>query len=510
MYKYRKIISFVLLLSSLFFLFSCTPNTSDGDTNTTTQSSISTLSDEFTPNENMTKLVIMTNKFVYNPGDDTIQNKVNNYLKSLGKDYYIDFTIIDNLQTDEEIKNEEDSQYSLKYQTAVLNAMEKNEHVDLVTVVKLDSSNLYFDDEYFYLNDILLPLDDYLKTDDGKKVYDNIDDKVWELSALNGSNYVIPNNMGNATTRAWDSSLKALEDNNIKPEDLQGELWDIVENEKINLDTLVVESGLGTYNAGNGFPVPPFSADYYYQLLTPFTGINYNDTEIKAINIFEDEFMKKNIKSLYKIKPVSDMLPDDVHISTSISESSDINIDVENSLVNIPINDDFIAQCSNNGLGVSSWTQNKDKALDLLTELNTNKELALLINYGVENENYTINEDDKIVTIESQDSTYSNRYKIFSTAYILPEDEFYKTSAEFENATTPPVIGFVLNQDDILDELNQTHSVYEDYKENLFIGKGDFDTLYNNFIDDLNKAGMQVILEEVNSQLSNYLKENGE
>ncbi len=88
---------------------------------------------------------------------------------------------------------------------------------------------------------------------------------------------------------------------------------------------------------------------------------------------------------------------------------------------------------------VSSYSKNKDRAMEIITLFNTNSTLANLLHYGIANENYYYDKDTDLVEIlndkYSMDHSYTgNRY----IKYITAEDKDFVPTAKAKNIDSVP------------------------------------------------------------------------
>ncbi|MGN0455780.1 MAG: ABC transporter substrate-binding protein [Acutalibacteraceae bacterium] len=447
----------------------------------------------------MTKLVLVTNKYCFDADYQKALNLFNQELQSSGKSYYIELKLIDNLTSDEE---EDDlTSYSLKYQYAVKAMQENGEQADIIAMANIDDSSGYSDYDYFFVNDMLMPLDEYIAENDA--LDKNISKAEWMLAKRNGKTYAVPTSCICATGRGWEIDTSSITKLGITADDLQGEIWDILDEEKLHDKKIYADTAAENFNSGSGNPLPPYNSDQYYDLITSCVGVSLDDDKPTAINIFNDEYMQKSIKTVYEL---SDLEESDLCLYPAAV--TDSKVTKNNETTYIPIDGKLYLTGDLCGLGIAKWSENAECAFDLIQTLNSDSKMAMLLNYGVEGENYTLNTDGSVTVTDSQFENYKNPYYIFSNRSVLPDDVAIKKGESIENAFISPLCGFIFDGANVETEIEKTNAVLEKYRDTLFKGEGDCDDLLKEFENELEEAGVQKIADEANRQISDWQELN--
>ena len=492
----RKNKVFVILLLLMFMFTSC----SSGNVNSESSNGHTSLSTHFTPSESMKKLGLVVDKYSFNAVYENALNIFNEKLMECGKNYYLAIKVIDNLPFDDKEKAQDITTYSKKYQDAVKQMKSNAEYADVIVMTNTDDSSGLSDYDAFYSAEIICNLDDYLKSDIGSKLYDSLDNKIWQSAKRGGKVFIVPTGYC-AVFRGWSTEKSALIKAGIGERQLNCEIWDMLEKSELSSIKLYVDSGALTIKSGSGDPVPPYNADNYYALITPCVGVRLDDKSKTAINIFEDEYMKESIRAYYSISPQEEadvVIYNTTLVNPYITESD--------GCINIPVDNRGYLKGNVNGLGIAEWSENKDEAFDLICELNTNKELALLLNYGIEGENYTLNSDGSVSVTDSQFESYRNPYYVFSNRSVLPDDKTvsnYQTQS-YDNVELSPICGFIFDKETVEKEIEATNAVLKKYSDTLFSGKGDYEVLKAQFDKEMQKAGIQKIIDEANRQIADW------
>lgn len=167
---FKRVIALLTLILTLAAFAACSAEDKVGDE-----------ASSFTPSDDMAKLVVVTNSFCFDADYEEALNYFNQKLKDLGKDYYISFEIINNLPDDENNSENLLTSYSEKYQIAVAQMKKDNKQADILTMANIDDSSGYSDCDFFYLNDLIAPLDDYLSGEKYRSIKEVISEKEWEI-----------------------------------------------------------------------------------------------------------------------------------------------------------------------------------------------------------------------------------------------------------------------------------------------------------------------------------------
>lgn len=166
--------------------------------------------------------------------------------------------------------------------------------------------------------------------------------------------------------------------------------------------------------------------------------------------------------------------------------------------------------------GVSSTCENPEKAVKFLELMYTNTELANLLNYGIEGTHYVTTEGSKIIDYpEGVDGgssaygnfvgTYGNNLEIYQRA---PLDEAFVENLKnlaYPNANCSKYIGYTFDSSSVATQVTNVSAVVTKYSPSLTCGVVDPDTMIDEFISELEKAGINDIIEENQRQLDEYL-----
>jgi len=156
--------------------------------------------------------------------------------------------------------------------------------------------------------------------------------------------------------------------------------------------------------------------------------------------------------------------------------------------------------------GISSTSQNPERAMMFMELLNTDKELYNLLCYGIEGVHYEKLDGDFIQPIADSGYAPNTNWEFASVfnAYKLegmPETVWEETRDLNMNAVASPLIGFAFDPTPVQSEIAQCTSVRQEYLPALELGYSDPDELLPEFLEKLEIAGAQKIIDEMQSQI---------
>lgn len=176
------------------------------------------------------------------------------------------------------------------------------------------------------------------------------------------------------------------------------------------------------------------------------------------------------------------------------------------------------------GFGVTASCEHPEEALLFLQAINTEKgkEIYNTLVYGLEGVHYEKIDDDHIKTLEydgtqgSADTSYAAwKWVVGNTkhAYLnqgCSDNDAAITADINENPANPSseLMGFILDLEPVSTQVAQCAAVVTEYRDALVWGaKGaDWEAYYDEFIEKLNLAGAQDIIDEVQSQIDAWKK----
>lgn len=399
------------------------------------------------------------------------------------------------------------------FMNTVLNTMEQNEYYTLAK------------------SGILEPIGEKLKTENGKKVYDLYDDTYWAGLTVNGDIYATRHRYNAGISAASFTVNKTLLDTyNIPISDLEGkdlpELGDVLrkvyQGEKEKGENLSQISVLQVY-PDSSYSSRPFS------YLTKCVGVRNGQSKPEAVNIFAEEDVREYLRCLSEyasegIINVNYQTPAEGTINEYLIQISNLYEPVEISseigqndaspieTVKLPLEPLQESNLAYGFTGIASWSQKKNEAFDLLALMNTDSEVANLLAFGQEGKDYVV-QDGRPMFEDETGSRFpiSGRELLFvpGSLVALPasfeavdkQEAYYKWRDEIQSS---PVLGFWMDYTPVEEEIAATDEIFETYIK-FWTGEvpsEDFDTEYDKLLSELEKAGIDTLVEETNQQLA--------
>ena len=161
---------------------------------------------------------------------------------------------------------------------------------------------------------------------------------------------------------------------------------------------------------------------------------------------------------------------------------------------------------------INKKTQYPDLAFKLLELANTDVEFYNLLCYGIEGTHYILDEDKKVSYVENSgyfpaaDWKFGNQFN----AYIIKgqdSDVWEKTKEFNDNAYKSKLLGFTLNTDSIRTEVAQVSKIVGQYGA-FSKGSEPIENYFDNYVSNMEKAGVKKICDEVQRQVDEWLANN--
>lgn len=158
-----------------------------------------------------------------------------------------------------------------------------------------------------------------------------------------------------------------------------------------------------------------------------------------------------------------------------------------------------------------------EAAAKFLELMYTNSDIMNLLLWGVEGEDWVLNENGEACYPEGKDATtcYHGDEDFLPNCYIAYPWEglggdFRETSwEELQNTPVSKYVGLAVDTSSVADQITACYNVSEQYRAILNCGQADPETALPEFLNALEEAGIQDILDCYQSQLDAWLAENG-
>ena len=161
--------------------------------------------------------------------------------------------------------------------------------------------------------------------------------------------------------------------------------------------------------------------------------------------------------------------------------------------------------------GVGKWSENPQKAIELIELVNTDKELFNILAFGIEGKHYIKTGENRAKLIPKSENGYfvNAAWKFGSQfqAYILPgqQDNVWEETKELnDNAQKAEFYDIKYSTENIEDELSRVATIYEQY-DFMNNGSRNPDEYLDEFKEKLHEVGIDKVCEELSLQLSEYL-----
>lgn len=179
----------------------------------------------------------------------------------------------------------------------------------------------------------------------------------------------------------------------------------------------------------------------------------------------------------------------------------------------VPCTPPYVDKTATQGamMAISTASKHPDKAMEFLNLLNTDPYLITLLEYGVEGQHYTLNSDGLVVFNDEEHAKYVPWRNGMGNITLLPPQEgegkdfFTKTFIPYySSAKGIPAFGYVFDPSAVETEQAAIANVAGQYALALCAGSIDPTTAIPEFLEKMNEAGMQKVVDEANKQLDKY------
>lgn len=366
---------------------------------------------------------------------------------------------------------------------------------------------------------VFIPLDELLE-EYAPDLLDSMPDFVWDATRIEGDIYGIPNYQ-TVTNREGFRIVK-----------------DIAEKYDINLDSINdpfedIEPVLQTIKENEPDLYPMFSGFFesVYRTLgiegiNEFGAIRW-DEPTEVFNVFESPEYKKYLDLIYSWNQQG-LIKQDAAVSGDANEylgagrvaagyhhvtepGADVKAKNQYGGQDVLIKhltEPYVTTTSNITTlqAISRTSNNPERAMMFLNLVNTDKELYNILAHGIEGVHYNKIEDNLIEPLA--DSGYTpNSHWIFGNifnAYLTPGEDEETVAAvreENESATPSPIIGFKFDPNPVTTQIANVTTAMDQYLPGLDSGALDPDENLDEFLNALNNAGIDIVIEEMQNQL---------
>lgn len=365
------------------------------------------------------------------------------------------------------------------------------------------------------------PLTDLINNS-APELWDAIEKYMWEDSTINGEIYAVPNSQITFYQYAYAIQGDLAEkygfdkDKIDDPKELEPFLEKIKNSEK------------GIY---------PFCGNYRmdmwmntkYEKLNDYLYIRTDNDYGRVLNIYEVPEYINGIKTLYEWYQKGYIRADRAIV---VEETSDLQNNkyavwdlrwkpnVESQLRQtygkeykvVKVGEPYMnnKNSTDTMLAINKNSENKEKAIKLISLLNTDKEFYNLICYGIKDKHYILDSDNKVEYIN--DSGYNLKGTSWQfgnqfNALIIKgesDDVWEETKRLNKEARKSPISGFYFNPNPVADKLTKIGAIFSEYYGIGYSG-GDYEAKWNEMKEKLEEAGYAQVQQETQRQLDEFL-----
>lgn len=424
--------------------------------------------------------------------------EVNEYLDSLGLDYRVCFYPIRAMQKED---------MSDLYTSYVTEMIERGEQVDIVyssfTALTEAGNNAYH--KYIY-NGIFEPLDKYFETEAGKKLYDIMPKEHWQAMTVNGNIYGVDGAMHTLSDdHGYYVNTELAEKYGFdtkKPIEEQTDVLDkIAENE--DCDVIASYDDYGT-------------ASYFVDIKEITSAVYFDENEQAAKCVLDDPEYIEKLRFFYDMNKKGYVVDPDAPKSKTFFilrtnfpggnehfkkiETTDITYN-GNKVSAIPVftGTSSVKSCGM-ATGISSSSEYKDKAFELLALTQTDPYLNNLLTYGKEGEDHQLSDGcaDEVINPVSLDR-FANKMICYRTKGNTISPEEYTTI--YKNAEVSGSLGFAFDGRELIPQTSATSMLLQSFD---FMSADDLDTEIAELRAQLEEKGLNEIIDACNKQYKEY------
>lgn len=382
--------------------------------------------------------------------------------------------------------------------------------------------DIIFGDRNNYTSDIQLgayyDITDILQTE-APELYEYMPADYWKAMEVDGRIYGIPSYKDSALTNyaIWDKEL--------------------VDEYKLDIENLTeLESLTPTFETlkkdKNDYPVY-VKNDGIYQIFDVYDqfgaglqalGVRYDDTDAKVCFTLEQEDIMSQLGTLYDWKQKGIINSD----AATLSEARVYNMwriaqgwpsaaktawgpQMNKEVVAVQMGDSILSNDTVRGAvnAISANTENPEKCLQFLNEVNMDTKLRDMFFYGEEGVNFEYNDEGKAHKINNEWALAGYTQGTFFTVTQEDIDEYgqwEEVKKLNEDAVSSVLLGFTFDKSEVEDQLANCMEIWLRYKSEVLTGVKDPKTVVPEIKQEMMDAGLQDLLDAAQTQVDEFMK----
>lgn len=186
-----------------------------------------------------------------------------------------------------------------------------------------------------------------------------------------------------------------------------------------------------------------------------------------------------------------------------------LKVQYGNDWVSFPLSEGVIntmaVQSTLTAVNVNS--EHPEKAIQLYDYIFGNEEVSNMLFYGLEGQDYEL-VDGRVKTLPdcwvASAWMLGNQFNAYLTVNDV-EGVWEETMKGNEEAALDPLFGFVPDRTPIETEMATCEAIWLEYKDILYYGLQDYTTVVPEMLDKMNKAGLEKVTAELQSQVDEFL-----
>ena len=369
----------------------------------------------------------------------------------------------------------------------------------------------------------LLPLDELL-ADYAPETYELVSGNILDATTVNGTVYAVPVYTDYTNDGYWICREAYLTEAGFTAEDIQS-VEDITEAFEaiyaLHPDMKMVSSGSNSL-----ISQPLINGTDYDTLGTELLAVMVDEDATKVVSLYESDAYKESYAILrdwyekgYIDKDImireDDPLSDATVVSGFLGGNRARTTGSEElagePLVSVKLSEGCVSTFSVAimTMGIPVSATEPEAAARLLNLCYTDKDLKMLVSYGIEGKNYTYNEQGGVVA-DSSSGYAPNTLGIFGNAMLCDpsaaevEIGYNMNDIDQSQLKYSPILGFFFNTEPVAAEAAALSNVFNEYKAQISCGMADQKTI-DEFIEKLYDNGFQTYIDEAQRQLDEWL-----